>query len=187
MGSAGLSLFGGMVALQGAIEHGGGQQLARAEGQGHGPRGQRRIAARTASTASPRSRGRRPPTQNVARGRRRHEAKIPRLKTICQRPGSIQRLSGTARTRTSVRSAPATRLGQNCSSASQVISRVIGEDAFRARTIISSPAARPLTTAAPIQSDRYAPTCVIGSAIVAAWIRPASSATTPENATGIAR
>ena len=37
---------------------------------------------------------------------------------------------------------------------------------FRARIIISSPAASALTTAAPIQSTRYGPICATGSGIV---------------------
>ncbi len=59
--------------------------------------------------------------------------------------------------------------------------------AFRARTTISTPAANPLMAAAPIHSTRYGPIWEIGSAIVTDWINAATRATTPENATGIAR
>ena len=53
----------------------------------------------------------------------------------------------------------------NCSIASQVISRVKGEAASRARITISAPAATALTTAAPTQSARYDDSCSAGSRI----------------------
>ena len=58
---------------------------------------------------------------------------------------------------------------------------------LRARIIISSPAARMLTTAAPIQSTRYGPIWASGSGIVTDWMNAARTAMPPEKATGIAR
>ena len=53
--------------------------------------------------------------------------------------------------------------------------------------IISAPAATALIAAATIQSERYAGHCWTGSRIQAAWNPAVISASTPENATGIAR
>src|SRR5215831_19168700 len=53
------------------------------------------------------------PTASIGRGSERQEAKKPRLNTICQRPGSIHRLSGATRKSTTVSSAPATPAGMD--------------------------------------------------------------------------
>jgi hypothetical protein len=67
-------------------------------GTGHGPRRQRHAPslAKRERSASPAARYQ-TPTANIGRGSERHEAKKPRLKTICQRPGSIQRCRGAKR------------------------------------------------------------------------------------------
>src|SRR5580704_16505289 len=55
------------------------------------------------------------PTANSAFGSSRQEAKMPRLNRICQRPGSIHKLSGAKRANTNVISVPATAAGRSCS------------------------------------------------------------------------
>src|SRR5215470_5064973 len=51
------------------------------------------------------------PTANIGRGSTRQEARKPRLKMICQRPGSIHSASESTRYRTTVSSVPATPAG----------------------------------------------------------------------------
>src|ERR1700724_3132279 len=54
------------------------------------------------------------PTANSAFGSSRQEAKMPRLNRICQRPGSIHKLSGAKRANTNGISGPATTAGRSC-------------------------------------------------------------------------
>src|SRR5437763_17124137 len=61
------------------------------------------------------------PAASIGRGRKRHDENIPRLKTICQSPGSIHCADGTKRTRTMVRKKPAKEEGKNCATAMRII------------------------------------------------------------------
>jgi len=72
------------------------------------------------------------PTPNMGRGRKRHEAKIPRLKISSHRPGNIQAACGAALTNTPVSRMPATIAGRNCSTAAWVISFAKPSCALRA-------------------------------------------------------
>ena len=62
------------------------------------------------------------PTAKVLRGKKRHEAKTPKLKSNCHSAGNIQVSFGAARATTAVSSTPTTNAGRNCSAADWIIS-----------------------------------------------------------------
>src|SRR5881398_4008461 len=76
------------------------------------------------------------PAASIGRGKKRHDENTPRLKTICQSPGSIHCADGTKRTRTIVRKKPAKPEGRNCSTAMRIISSARPEWMRRVRVCI---------------------------------------------------
>ena len=94
------------------------------------------------------------PTITIGRGRKRHEAKIPTPKAICQRPGAIHRHCGANTVSTAVSIAAAIAAGTNCMTAAAIISSARCECRRRVRSFISKPITPAETAATAIQSAR---------------------------------
>ena len=124
------------------------------------------------------------PTTGMARGRKRHEAKTPRPKEICQRPGAIQRLCGAKRASTKVIRPPATAAGTNCQVAAAINSSARSECRRRERPIISPTITTPEIAATVIQRVRNG-AAAVGVCVHSACPNAARAANTPVAANAV--
>src|ERR1700678_2563542 len=116
--------------------------------------GERARLSASAIQANPVSRYHAPATA-IGRGRKRHDENTPRLKVICQSPGSIQRAAGTEPIRTMVNSAPAPADGKNCAMAMRTISSAIPECKRCVRVTVWTAIKAAETMAVETQIARY--------------------------------